>query len=102
MPLASDDNSHDEALASRIAALNMLDLDLEHLGVEVDDEAGLKGIHEVVASCGEGGLFLLSYTFNRIVLKSISSSPCQVAAYRPSVSKSKSRSSCSRSQSRRR
>lgn len=57
--MASDDGSHDEALASRIAALNMLDLDLEHLGVEVDDEAGLEGIHDVVASCGEGSLFYL-------------------------------------------
>ncbi|KAI0063996.1 hypothetical protein BV25DRAFT_1823488 [Artomyces pyxidatus] len=30
-----DDASHDEALSSRVAALNMLDLGMEHLGVEV-------------------------------------------------------------------
>lgn len=32
-PLDSDDARHDEALASRIAALNMLDLSLDHLGL---------------------------------------------------------------------
>ncbi|WRT70689.1 uncharacterized protein IL334_007687 [Kwoniella shivajii] len=32
-PLESDDARHDEALASRIAALNMLDLSLDHLGL---------------------------------------------------------------------
>ncbi|WVR08545.1 hypothetical protein IAU60_005600 [Kwoniella sp. DSM 27419] len=39
-PLESDDARHDEALASRIAALNMLDLSLDHLGLitRPDDE----------------------------------------------------------------
>ncbi|KAK4687185.1 hypothetical protein P7C73_g2924, partial [Tremellales sp. Uapishka_1] len=32
-PLGADDARHDEALASRIAALNMLDLTLDHLGL---------------------------------------------------------------------
>lgn len=32
-PLESDDSKHDEALASRIAALNMLELSLDHLGL---------------------------------------------------------------------
>jgi hypothetical protein len=32
-PLDSDDSRHDEALASRIAALNLLDLSLDHLGL---------------------------------------------------------------------
>ena len=32
---SSDDVSHDEAVSSRIAILNMLDLGLEHLGVDV-------------------------------------------------------------------
>lgn len=39
-PLNSDDGRHDEALASRIAALNMLELSLDHLGLitRPDDE----------------------------------------------------------------
>jgi hypothetical protein len=59
-PLESDDARHDEALASRIAALNLLDLSLDHLGLitEPEDEqdrgaiaAGLAGITDRV---GEG------------------------------------------------
>ncbi|KDQ50153.1 hypothetical protein JAAARDRAFT_42332 [Jaapia argillacea MUCL 33604] len=50
----SDDASHDEALSSRIAALNMLDLGLEHLGVDVGEkEEGKAGVREVVKLCGE-------------------------------------------------
>jgi hypothetical protein len=37
-PAASDDARHDEALSSRIAALNMLDLSLDHLGVRTKEE----------------------------------------------------------------
>ncbi|WVO17428.1 hypothetical protein L204_105120 [Cryptococcus depauperatus] len=37
-PLESDDVRHDEALASRIAALNMLDLSLDHLGLITQPE----------------------------------------------------------------
>jgi hypothetical protein len=55
-PLTSDDASHDEALASRVAALNMLDLTLDHLGVEIDTEAS-GGLDAVVASCGKGLFF---------------------------------------------
>ncbi|ORY31203.1 hypothetical protein BCR39DRAFT_526838 [Naematelia encephala] len=33
-PMEADDSKHDEALASRIAALNMLDLSLDHLGLD--------------------------------------------------------------------
>ncbi|KAH9992727.1 hypothetical protein BJV74DRAFT_950918 [Russula compacta] len=47
----SDDASHDEALSSRVAALNMLDLGLEHLGVDVG-EAG-SGVEAVLKACGE-------------------------------------------------
>ena len=51
-PSNSDDLSHDEALSSRIAALNLLDLNLENLGVEVDpsvaDEMG-----DVIKACGD-------------------------------------------------
>ncbi|KAG8782110.1 hypothetical protein FRC15_007495 [Serendipita sp. 397] len=48
----SDDASHDEALSSRIAALNMLDLGLEHLGIDIG-KAG-NGLQAVVTSVGQG------------------------------------------------
>ncbi|EJU03535.1 hypothetical protein DACRYDRAFT_114918 [Dacryopinax primogenitus] len=53
-PQDSDDDRHDEALASRIAALNMLDLGLEHLGVDVVGRKGEgdKEVEEVVKACG--------------------------------------------------
>ncbi|KAI0272391.1 hypothetical protein BC834DRAFT_856516 [Gloeopeniophorella convolvens] len=47
----SDDASHDEALSSRVAALNMLDLGLEHLGVDVG--AAGAGVEAVLRSCGD-------------------------------------------------
>ena len=59
-PLDSDDTKHDEALASRIAALNMLDLSLDHLGLitRPDDEerpgAIAQGLAKVVSDIGEG------------------------------------------------
>ena len=34
-PAASDDSGHDEALGTRVAALNILDLVLDHLGVTI-------------------------------------------------------------------
>jgi hypothetical protein len=37
------DLQEDENLASRIAALNVLELDLEHLGLDLGDEEGLVG-----------------------------------------------------------
>lgn len=52
MPTNSDDLSHDEALASRIAALNMLDLGLEHLGVEIDASAQTQ-VQAIIKACGE-------------------------------------------------
>lgn len=48
----SDDAAHDDALSSRIAALNILDLGLEHLDVVVADDAK-DGVAEVLRSCGE-------------------------------------------------
>lgn len=36
-PATSDDVKHDIALSSRIAAMNLLDLSLEHLGVVVKE-----------------------------------------------------------------
>ena len=47
----SDDASHDEALSSRIAAVNLLDLSLSHLGVDVGD-SGIE-VEAVVKACGE-------------------------------------------------
>ncbi|KAJ7798860.1 hypothetical protein B0H14DRAFT_3886322 [Mycena olivaceomarginata] len=38
-PPSSDDSSHDQAQMSRVTTLNMLDLNLEHLGVDVPPEA---------------------------------------------------------------
>jgi hypothetical protein len=42
-PSTSDDSKHDVALSSRIAALNMLDLSLEHLGVVVKETVAEPG-----------------------------------------------------------
>ncbi|KAG6331280.1 hypothetical protein ID866_7808, partial [Astraeus odoratus] len=52
LPSGSDDASHDEALSSRIAALNMLDLGLEHLDVDVG-HASREDLDAVVRACGE-------------------------------------------------
>ncbi|KAG1767533.1 hypothetical protein EDD22DRAFT_875284 [Suillus occidentalis] len=51
LPFNSDDAPHDEALSSHIAALNLLDLGLEHLDVDVGS-AGSE-IDVVVRACGE-------------------------------------------------
>lgn len=51
-PSTSDDASHDDALSSQIASLNMLDLGLNHLGVEVPKGAE-KGVEEVIKACGQ-------------------------------------------------
>lgn len=48
---SADDARHDEALSSRVAALNMLDLGLEHLDVDVGDAAD--DIGTVIRACGE-------------------------------------------------
>ncbi|TFK51943.1 hypothetical protein OE88DRAFT_1488677 [Heliocybe sulcata] len=47
----SDDAQHDEALSSRIAALNMLDLGLDHLGV--DAGSATPDVQIIVKACGE-------------------------------------------------
>ena len=70
---------HDEALSSRVAALNMLDLGLEHLDVDVTsviNAGGAKageGLDAVVKACGasEYSVFLRSsivFDLNRIDL----------------------------------
>ncbi|KAI6009657.1 hypothetical protein EDC04DRAFT_3146223 [Pisolithus marmoratus] len=52
LPAGSDDASHDEALSSRIAALNVLDLGLEHLDVDVGT-ANPEEFNAVIRACGE-------------------------------------------------
>ncbi|GJE90337.1 vacuolar sorting protein 9 (VPS9) domain-containing protein [Phanerochaete sordida] len=47
----TDDAIHDEALSSRIAAVNLLDLTLGHLGVDVGDSAD--AVEAVVRACGQ-------------------------------------------------
>ncbi|KAI0689506.1 hypothetical protein BC835DRAFT_1418481 [Cytidiella melzeri] len=51
MQSSSDDATHDEALSSRIAAVNLLDLTLDHLGVDVGESAA--ALEAVVKACGE-------------------------------------------------
>ncbi|KAG6841197.1 hypothetical protein C0991_000994 [Blastosporella zonata] len=51
MQPSSDDLLHDETLSSRVAALNMLDLGLEHLDIHV--EHANKDLDLVVKACGE-------------------------------------------------
>ncbi|KAI3484323.1 hypothetical protein L1887_52636 [Cichorium endivia] len=50
-PVASRDGYHDDALASRIAALNVLGLSLRHLGL--DDPALADDLERIVKQCGE-------------------------------------------------
>lgn len=50
-PSNSDDAQHDEALSSRIAALNMLDVTLVHLGVDVGEAS--VDVDSVVRASGE-------------------------------------------------
>ena len=54
-PSDSDDLSHDEALSSRIAALNLVDLNLENLGVEIDPSAADE-MRDVIKACGDSKL----------------------------------------------
>ena len=42
MQSMTDDLSHDEALSYRVAAHNLLDLGLRHLGIEIDTKLSTK------------------------------------------------------------
>ncbi|KAF8199053.1 hypothetical protein BJ912DRAFT_950728 [Pholiota molesta] len=53
MQPTTDDASHDEALSSRVAALNLLDLGLGHLGIEVPDSINEAELNAVVKACGD-------------------------------------------------
>ena len=58
LPSSTDDAEHDEALSSRIAAVNLLDLGLGHLGVDVGESG--KEVEAVVGKCGKGECIRLS------------------------------------------
>jgi hypothetical protein len=58
MQCTTDDASHDEALASRVAALNLLDLDLGHLGIEIGEAVDKVDLDAVVKACGDSEYFL--------------------------------------------
>ena len=47
-----DEAMQDEALESRIAALNLLDLDLNHLGVLLQDPADIENMNDIVKQAG--------------------------------------------------
>ncbi|KAI0761822.1 hypothetical protein BD413DRAFT_646397 [Trametes elegans] len=51
LPPSADDVSHDEALSSRIAAVNLLDLGLGHLGVEVGRAS--REVDALIKACGQ-------------------------------------------------
>ena len=58
MQATTDDSSHDEALSNRVAALNLLDLGLGHLGIEIDEAINEEELNLVVNACGESEFFL--------------------------------------------
>ena len=53
MQPTTDDASHDEALSTRIAARNMLDLRLDHLGIEVPKSVDESALSAVIKECGD-------------------------------------------------
>lgn len=53
MQPTTDDASHDEALSSRVTALNLLDLGLGHLGIEVGEAINEEELDLVVKACGD-------------------------------------------------
>jgi hypothetical protein len=57
MQSTTDDLSHDEALSNRVAALNLLDLGLRHLGIEIDEAINEEELDLVVNACGESEYF---------------------------------------------
>lgn len=88
MQPTTDDASHDEALSSRVAALNLLDLGLGHLGIEIGEAVNEKDLDVVVRACGDSEylstccFYPLSNFFYLIVLAGLDScqSPGEKAA----------------------
>lgn len=66
----SDDATHDEALSSRIAAVNLLDLTLGHLGVDVGTSA--EAVEAVIKACGESTSASLHGVFKPLIGSSVS------------------------------
>lgn len=62
MQPTTDDASHDEALSSRVTALNLLDLGLGHLGIEVGGAVNEEELDLVVRACGDSEFFFPSLT----------------------------------------
>jgi hypothetical protein len=72
MQPTTDDLSHDEALSNRVAALNLLDLGLRHLGIEIDEATNEEELDLVVNACGESQyifflLVFLTYCLSNFV-----------------------------------
>ena len=65
-PPLSTDSAHDEILTERVAALNMLDLGLEHLGIDIG-KADKSDVDRVVKSCGECEYTLVSVMITLIL-----------------------------------
>lgn len=53
MQSQTDDTQHDTALSNRVAALNLLDLTLEHLDIEISETSSVPEINTVVRACGQ-------------------------------------------------
>ena len=65
-PTTSDDGDNDESLSTRIAGLHLLDLTLDHLGLQIegrnsgpeewDDERRIlrEGLENIIADCATG------------------------------------------------
>lgn len=73
LPPGSDDVSHDEALSSRIAAVNLLDLGLGHLGVEVG--RATREVEALVKACGQSRSFSRAIETSHILMKYLCNSP---------------------------
>jgi hypothetical protein len=49
----TDDAQHDTALSNRVAALNLLDLTLEHLDIQISEASSISEINNIVRACGQ-------------------------------------------------
>ena len=59
MQPTTDDASHNEALSCRVAAPNLLDLDLGHLDVKVGEAVNKEELDLVVKACSDSESFHL-------------------------------------------
>ncbi|KAI5986021.1 hypothetical protein EDC04DRAFT_3149602 [Pisolithus marmoratus] len=82
LPAGSDDASHDEALSSRIAALNVLDLGLEHLDVDVGT-ANPEEFNAVIRACGESEFLFFSSWRSVLILSQLALAQLDLASRAP-------------------